>query len=190
MWAEDDFEDSGGRWGAIQGGLSREDTSARGGRHKVSDQEEGQRSQGNWDRGRGDDRSPRDRYRDRDREEARRYSNRADDGRRNETDRRPWGTQETDRRGARGEPRRDWIPDRFNRSDDGGRPREDTPPGRDAGGRGRGYVRGGGRGRGRQDDSGTDELPPLYSIHRATVQSVRPFGMFVKLEGYRKNGLV
>ena len=44
---------------------------------------------------------------------------------------------------------------------------------------------GGGRG-GRQ----SDEPPELYSIHTAAIQSVRPFGVFVQLEGYRKYGLV
>lgn len=54
---------------------------------------------------------------------------------------------------------------------------------RGRGGRGRG-------GRGRGDDSGKPAAPPLYSIHRATVRSVRPFGIFVQMEGYRNDGLV
>ncbi|PSC76425.1 S1 RNA binding domain-containing [Micractinium conductrix] len=53
-----------------------------------------------------------------------------------------------------------------------------------AGGRGGGGGGGGGGGR----DS--DQPPELYSIHRAAVQQVRPFGVFVKIDGYRKFGLV
>eukprot|EP00793_Prasinoderma_coloniale_P006378 PRCOL_00001208-RA len=37
---------------------------------------------------------------------------------------------------------------------------------------------------------GSDEPPPLWSIHQATVTSVRPFGLFVSMSGYRKHGLV
>jgi len=39
-----------------------------------------------------------------------------------------------------------------------------------------------------QDVSGFP--PQLGSVHRATVQSVRPFGIFVRLEGYSRDGLV
>ena len=46
--------------------------------------------------------------------------------------------------------------------------------------------RGPGRGRG-NDEEGP---PPLYSIHQGTVHSVRPFGFFVRLPGYRRHGLV
>ncbi|PRW33884.1 S1 RNA binding domain-containing isoform B [Chlorella sorokiniana] len=46
---------------------------------------------------------------------------------------------------------------------------------------------GGGHGGGGRD---SDEPPELHSIHRAAVQSVRPFGVFVKIDGYRKYGLV
>eukprot|EP00897_Mesotaenium_endlicherianum_P006365 jgi/Mesen1/5757/ME000292S04849 len=53
------------------------------------------------------------------------------------------------------------------------------------GGGGRGWGRGGGR-----EEEGTDALPELYSVHRATVASVRPFGIFVSMKGYRKQGLV
>ncbi|EFN56958.1 hypothetical protein CHLNCDRAFT_143529 [Chlorella variabilis] len=59
---------------------------------------------------------------------------------------------------------------------------------------GRGGPGGGGgpHGGGGRD---SDEPPELYSIHRAgklaySVQQVRPFGVFVKLDGYRKYGLV
>lgn len=37
---------------------------------------------------------------------------------------------------------------------------------------------------------GSDEAPDLGSIHRATVAEVRPFGIFVRLPGFRRNGLV
>lgn len=36
----------------------------------------------------------------------------------------------------------------------------------------------------------TDEVPTVGSIHRGTVQSIRPFGVFVRLEGFRRQGLV
>lgn len=34
------------------------------------------------------------------------------------------------------------------------------------------------------------EPPELDSVHKATIASLRPFGAFVRLEGYRANGLV
>ena len=49
--------------------------------------------------------------------------------------------------------------------------------------------RGGGRGEGRGGPL-SDDPPRLGSIHRATVASLRPFGAFVRLDGYRSNGLV
>ena len=33
-------------------------------------------------------------------------------------------------------------------------------------------------------------LPELFSIHRGRVARVQPFGAFVSLEGYRRDGLV
>lgn len=42
----------------------------------------------------------------------------------------------------------------------------------------------------RNADRNEDELPELFSVHRAKVQSVRPFGIFVRLEGFYKQGLV
>ena len=36
----------------------------------------------------------------------------------------------------------------------------------------------------------TDDIPALGSIHHARVVNVRPFGLFVELPGYRRNGLV
>lgn len=42
----------------------------------------------------------------------------------------------------------------------------------------------------RISERGEEELPELYSIHRASVQSVRPFGLFVRLDGFVKQGLV
>ncbi|CAI5513021.1 unnamed protein product [Closterium sp. Naga37s-1] len=62
-----------------------------------------------------------------------------------------------------------------------------------AGARGAGGRRDGGERQQRQerrDREGSDAVPALYSIHRATVHSIRPFGMFVRLEGHRKHGLV
>lgn len=32
--------------------------------------------------------------------------------------------------------------------------------------------------------------PEVGSIHRGTVQNIRPFGLFVELQGYRRHGLV
>ncbi|OAE24828.1 hypothetical protein AXG93_4242s1000 [Marchantia polymorpha subsp. ruderalis] len=46
------------------------------------------------------------------------------------------------------------------------------------------------RGRDKHRDRGDGPLPELYSIHKATVHSIRPFGLFVKLDGYRNHGLV
>lgn len=36
----------------------------------------------------------------------------------------------------------------------------------------------------------SDDPPALGSIHHAVVVSVRPFGLFVELPGFRRNGLV
>jgi polyribonucleotide nucleotidyltransferase len=33
-------------------------------------------------------------------------------------------------------------------------------------------------------------LPEINSIHRGIVRNIRPFGLFVDLEGFRRNGLV
>eukprot|EP00752_Nemacystus_decipiens_P010438 g9300.t1 len=52
----------------------------------------------------------------------------------------------------------------------------------DAGGRG---GRGGGRG-GREPE----KLPAVYSVHKGEVVKTESFGAFVKLDGYRKHGLV
>jgi len=41
-----------------------------------------------------------------------------------------------------------------------------------------------------QRRNATDEPPAVYSIHKCSVRSVRPFGIFVELPGYRKHGLV
>ncbi len=69
--------------------------------------------------------------------------------------------------------------------------------GEGGGGGGRGFGRGpppGGYGdRGgppRGQPSGSEEPPEVGSIHHATVVSVRPFGAFVELPGFRKQGLV
>jgi predicted RNA-binding protein with RPS1 domain len=47
---------------------------------------------------------------------------------------------------------------------------------------------GGGRGGGAMQRS--EAAPELWSIHQGTVQSVRPFGVFVELDGFRKYALV
>lgn len=46
--------------------------------------------------------------------------------------------------------------------------------------------------RGRDRGGGQDLpiAPALNSIHRATVHSIRPFGIFVRFDGYRNHGLV
>lgn len=49
---------------------------------------------------------------------------------------------------------------------------------------------GGGGGRGYQDGPLKDEPPPLGSIHRANVATIKPFGVFVRIQGFRINGLV
>ncbi|GAQ77558.1 hypothetical protein KFL_000010070 [Klebsormidium nitens] len=194
MWAEDDLEEVGGRWGANERSTS---VRARPQESAVSEkarQQLGSRGAGNGEKGTHQaERSPRDNGGRAARRDGSRYDYRVDDDHKYGGGRRGQGSPGSDRRGSRGDMPRDWIPDRFNRSEQGGRPREDGLEAREAWGGGRGHdgpVRGGGRGRGRRDDSGTDDLPVLYSIHRASVQSVRPFGLFVKLEGYRRNGLV
>jgi predicted RNA-binding protein with RPS1 domain len=45
-------------------------------------------------------------------------------------------------------------------------------------------------GRAMASQGGLSAPPELNSIHRATVQTVRPFGAFVQMEGFRKYGLV
>ena len=36
----------------------------------------------------------------------------------------------------------------------------------------------------------SDNPPAVGSIHHATVVSMKPFGLFVELQGFRRNGLV
>lgn len=36
----------------------------------------------------------------------------------------------------------------------------------------------------------SEDLPEMYSIHHATIKSIRPFGYFVQLEGLKKQALV
>ena len=69
------------------------------------------------------------------------------------------------------------------------RDRRPIDRGNDRGG-GRGGRGGGGRGGGRGAHDNLPIAPPLHSIHKATVHSIRPFGMFVRIEGYRNHGLV
>lgn len=35
-----------------------------------------------------------------------------------------------------------------------------------------------------------DDPPPLWSTHQATVDKVEPYGVFVRLDGFRRRGLV
>ncbi len=35
-----------------------------------------------------------------------------------------------------------------------------------------------------------EKLPPLYSVHKGVVRAIRPFGAFVQMDGYRRQGLV
>ena len=36
----------------------------------------------------------------------------------------------------------------------------------------------------------SEELPPVGSVHRAVVQDIKPYGIFVSLPGFRRSGLV
>ena len=36
----------------------------------------------------------------------------------------------------------------------------------------------------------SNEPPELHSIHDATVMSIKPYGVFVQMDGFRVNGLV
>jgi hypothetical protein len=49
---------------------------------------------------------------------------------------------------------------------------------------------GGGPGGGPRDGSLRGEPPEVGSIHRATVAAIKPFGVFVRIQGFRSNGLV
>eukprot|EP00887_Chlorella_sp_A99_P003531 scaffold7.g3531.t1 len=51
-------------------------------------------------------------------------------------------------------------------------------------------ARGGAGGRGGGGAPASEEPPELHSVHRGVVQSVRPFGVFVRIDGFRKYGLV
>ncbi|CAM9631682.1 unnamed protein product, partial [Ascophyllum nodosum] len=96
--------------------------------------------------------------------------------------------------------KREHSPKRFR-----GRSPPPQSPGAVAGGRGgdRGEVRtgdfmrrgrhgspGGGRDSGRMNGRVPDKLPELFSVHRGEVVKTETFGAFVKLDGYRKHGLV
>lgn len=45
------------------------------------------------------------------------------------------------------------------------------------------------RGRDRRENQ-SDNPPEIGSVHKARILSIRPFGAFVQIEGYRANGLV
>lgn len=63
--------------------------------------------------------------------------------------------------------------------------------GRFTGGFGGGGGGGGGPPRGEAfGGPQSDEPPEVGSIHQASVRSVKPFGLFVQLPGFRANGLV
>ncbi|CAM9722392.1 unnamed protein product [Pylaiella littoralis] len=68
----------------------------------------------------------------------------------------------------------------------GGRGWERNGGGRYGSGGGRGGGRGGDRGNGRR----TEPLPAVFSVHKGEVVKTETFGAFVKLDGYRKHGLV
>ena len=36
----------------------------------------------------------------------------------------------------------------------------------------------------------SDDPPPLNAVLRATVREIKPYGVFVQMEGFRRNGLV
>lgn len=50
-------------------------------------------------------------------------------------------------------------------------------------------LTGSGARQGRQE-AGAEGAPPVGTIHQASVQSVRPFGVFVALPGWRRHGLI
>lgn len=56
----------------------------------------------------------------------------------------------------------------------------DLDPGNLQGPGGRGGGGGGGR------SAASDEPPELHSVQRGVVQSIRSFGVFVRMEGFRK----
>jgi hypothetical protein len=66
------------------------------------------------------------------------------------------------------------------------------PPTGPTGGYGGGSYGGGGGGNGGGGGArgGTTEPPPLMSVQKGRVVSVRPFGLFVRMEGFARDGLV
>ncbi|CBN75014.1 conserved unknown protein [Ectocarpus siliculosus] len=113
----------------------------------------------------------------------------------------PGGLQESDR-GDRGDgrPSKDKSPPRFARSA-GPLPPEPTMAnggitgGRGGGGRGwsrsgGGHYGSGGGGGGRGGGRGPEKLPEVFSVHKGEVVKTETFGAFIKLDGYRKHGLV
>lgn len=52
-------------------------------------------------------------------------------------------------------------------------------------------VNGGGRNAGRgNNNNGSDDPPPYGSVHKATVSSIKPYGVFCKPSGFRRDVLV
>ncbi|CAN0052900.1 unnamed protein product, partial [Ectocarpus sp. 4 AP-2014] len=113
----------------------------------------------------------------------------------------PGGLQESSR-GDRGDgsPSKDKSPPRFARSA-GPLPPEPTmanggiTAGRGGGGRGwnrsgGGHYGSGGGGGGRGGGRGPEKLPEVFSVHKGEVVKTETFGAFIKLDGYRKHGLV
>eukprot|EP00891_Asterochloris_glomerata_P001351 jgi/Astpho2/1351/fgenesh1_pg.00024_%23_38_t len=56
--------------------------------------------------------------------------------------------------------------------------------------RGGGAPRGAGAGINAGRANLSNEAPPIGSVHKASVMSIKPFGVFVAMEGFRSNGLV
>ena len=56
--------------------------------------------------------------------------------------------------------------------------------------RGGGAPRGAGGGINAGRTNLSSEAPPIGSVHKASVMSIKPFGVFVAMEGFRSNGLV
>ena len=127
--------------------------------------------------------------RDRDRERDRDYRDRDMNNDRNGGNRAYGGDRDRDRDDMERPSGERWR--RHNNDDEAAVPRrsDNYADDRDRRPIDRGSDRGGGRG-GRGAHDNLPIAPPLHSIHKATVHSIRPFGMFVRIEGYRNHGLV
>ncbi|CAM9146558.1 unnamed protein product, partial [Ectocarpus sp. 13 AM-2016] len=112
----------------------------------------------------------------------------------------PGGLQESSRgdRGDGSRPSKEKSPPRFARSAGPLPPEPTMANGGITGGRGgggRGWNRSGGGhygsgGGGRGGGRGPEKLPEVFSVHKGEVVKTETFGAFIKLDGYRKHGLV